>query len=421
MSPVVPLTTFQGLTVKDLAARVNGRHLVVWGGGFLGRTLKRCLDRNGLPVTAYCDANSTLQGTLIDGVTVLSPEEALQAAKAKQLFLLIASAFHGQTIEKNCLDAGLEKEIDFLGFRRLSRPEAAVDISGISNLGPQTGTTPKSGAYMPMAVYEKVLAKLMQEIPLLTCVDLSPWGEPLLNPDVGAIIQLTEKSVPCKLSTRLQTLERLEQVVAAQPSQLVITVNGQGKAYEAHDEGASWQTLLTNLLRLKELLIKHRPKTLVAVLCHRYKEDLPEDLAPLRTLCSDLGFTCVFDWPYLSSYDAILAMCDGQALDAHDQQILAHLPWRFERVLEAAKQEAHKPCLCQRIFPVIQWDCSVALCHLYKTPMVAKDFLALPMEELLRLRHVHEHCGHCQAFGLHRLDIDVLLKRYATHDMLFPL
>ena len=52
---------------------------------------------------------------------------------------------------------------------------------------------------------------------------------------------------------------------------------------------------------------------------------------------------------------------------------------------------------------------------------VAKDFLALPMEELLRLRHVHEHCGHCQAFGLHRLDIDVLLKRYATHDMLFPL
>lgn len=421
MRPRVPLTTIQGLSVQALADLTQGSPLAVWGCGFLGRALKRCLDRNGLPVTAYCDANPALQGTQVDNVTVLSPEKAVQAAKAKQLFLLIASAFHGQAIEKSCQAAGLEKEIDFLGHRLLSRPEAAVDISGMSSLEPQAGAATQPEAYMPVAVYEKILAKLLREIPLLTCVDLSPWGDPLLNPDVGAIIRLTEKRVPCKVSTRLQSVERLEQVIAAEPSQLVITVNGQGKAYESYQEGASWQALLTNLRSLKALLLTHRPKTLVAVLCHRYKDDPPEGQAPLRALCSELGFTYIADWPYLSSYDAILATCDGHALDAHEQQILAQLPWRFERALEAALHEADNPCLCQRIFPVIQWNCSVALCHLYKAPLVAKDFLSLPLEELLRLRHAHEHCGHCQAFGLHRLDIDVLLKRYATHDILYTL
>jgi hypothetical protein len=421
MSPRVPLTTIQGLTIQALAGLVNGRKIVVWGCGFLGRTIKRSLDRNGLPVTAYCDANPSLQTTVVDGVTVLSLENALQSAFEKKLFLIIASSFHGQTIEKICLEAGLRKEIDFIGYRLLSRPEAAINISGASKPLAQTATIPAPEGYMPVAVYEKVLAKLMREIPLLSCVELSPWDDPLLNPDVGEIVKLTEKSVPCKLLTRLQTVEHLEGAIAAQPSQLAITVNGQEKAYEAYNPGASWQTLVANLRKLKDLLNKHSPKTLVVVLCHRYKEDLPEEAGPLRKLCSELRFTTISDWPYLSSYDAILAACHGHALAASDQQILAHLPWRFERALEVAKQEAHKPCLCQRIFPVIQSDCSVGLCHLYKAPVVADDWLTLPWEEVLQLRHAHEHCGDCQSFGLHRLDIDVLLKQYATHDILFPL
>jgi hypothetical protein len=272
---------------------------------------------------------------------------------------------------------------------------------------------------MSADVYAKVLDKLMREIPLLSCIELSPWSDPFLNPEVAEIVKNTEKQVSCRLTTPLQSVKHLEQVIAAQPSQLAVTINGVGETYEAYNEGASWQTLIDNLRTLKEVLSKYSSATLVAILCHKYKDESPDEFMSLRELCSELGFTYIPDWPYLSSYDAILAGCHGDTLDPSDQRLLNNLPWRYEQALQAAKREADKPCLCQRIFPIIQPDCSVALCHLYRTPIVTRDWLSLSWEEVLQLRHTHEHCGDCQSFGLHRLDIDVLLKQYPAHDILY--
>lgn len=420
MKPLVPLSTRQGITLQELTGRINHRRLAIWGCGFLGRSLKRCLDRNGLAVAAYCDANLTLQETLLDGVPVLAPDKALHAAKDKNLFLLIASSFHSPTIEQHCLDAGLGKGVDFLGHRSLFRPEAAVSISAPScAAATRSDKASKPGAYMSATVYAHVLEKLVREIPELLCVDLSAWGEPLLNPDVAEIIRLTEQRVPCKLATHLRSVERLEQVIQAQPSQLLITVNGVGNAYEALNEGCSWPQFLENLRTLEALISRHQPQTILTLLCHRYKGAPATEQAAFAALCSELGFTSVFDWPYFSSYDALLSVCEGASWDAYDQQILARLPWHLEKALACAKGDAHKPCLCQRIFPVIHWDCSVGLCHLYTAPIVARDWMTLTLDDIINLRHAHEHCGRCQSFGLHRLDIDVLLKHPGQHDILF--
>lgn len=62
--------------------------VVLFGAGRLGRLCARSLGRAGVPLRAFCDRNPRLHGSTVDGVSVLSPEEAAAKHGARALFVV---------------------------------------------------------------------------------------------------------------------------------------------------------------------------------------------------------------------------------------------------------------------------------------------------------------------------------------------
>ena len=424
MKDFTPLRLNQkGLSISELKTLINGRDVYIWGCGHLGRIIKRSLEKNGLPVMAFCDSDPKQVSNDVGGDEVLNPEVVLEYARSNRAFIIIASAQYRDEIEKRCLDADLIKKETFISHIHISRPEVAIDIAGMCNL--KCASCPRGNldslrpeGYMPAAVYEMLLDKLLREMPFLMNIDLSTWGEPFMNPDIAEIIRLTEKFVSCTVSTNLQLPDNLSDAIMAQPSQLIISAGGYGKSYENNHQGASWNSFVENIYLVKKCIDKYKPKTRFTVLYHLYRDNNEDDLACMRKLCTGAGIKLVTTFGYINPYDKILDFCNGLNIGDNADNVVNQLQWDFKRCLELAKCSAARPCLCQRIFPIINWDLSVALCHTYYNPVIVENYLELPLNEIINIRLNQSQCRFCQNYGLHRLDIEMLLKEHPSGEIL---
>jgi wyosine [tRNA(Phe)-imidazoG37] synthetase (radical SAM superfamily) len=419
----VPLTTTQGLTITQLKKIVGSKSVIIWGAGHLGKVIRVSLRRYGLLISAFCDGNIALQGSYIKDTEIISPAVAITRAKKGKSIIVIASIQHRDAIQKQCESHGLYLKVNYLLYLHISRPESVIDISGKCNI--TCPSCPRGNmsqflneGLMSLDDFNKVFIKLLSEVPLLSLINLSGWGEPLLNPDLPKIIKMTEEKVPCTLSTNLQNINFLEETIYAQPSQFVISISGFGAHYENMHLGAKWQVLIKNLFFLKKLIKKIKPSTEFRVLYHLYKNNQGEDLEKIKKLCSDLKIKLVTTVAYLNPYEQTLSYCKEEGLNNKVQQTMNELAWDIDLALKLSLQDRKLPCLCQRIFPIINWNLSVSLCHIYYGPIIAQNFLNINYKDLLTLRHNQSQCRTCQSHSLHRLDFDILQRRYPKEKLL---
>jgi len=87
------------------------------------------------------------------------------------------------------------------------------------------------------------------------------------------------------------------------------------------------------------------------------------------------------------------------------------LNWDIEYYINEALKNKHKECLSQRIFPVINSDLSVNVCHLYKSFKIHNNFLKIEWQRLKEKRANNNYCKICQKYGLHRLDLHILKEK----------
>ncbi len=84
------------------------------------------------------------------------------------------------------------------------------------------------------------------------------------------------------------------------------------------------------------------------------------------------------------------------------------ISWKLKNYLEKAQFHKYKPCLCQRIFPVINFSGQINVCHLYDKTNIVSFSKSLNKKKLIKKRYDSSLCRKCQKFSLHRLDIDIL-------------
>lgn len=409
---MVPLVTLQGFSPMDLKKIIGDRSVYVWGGGPVGRRVVLSLKKSGIYPAGLIDGRASVKNPSdIDSLPVLKPDTIVPD---KNNFIIIANHQVKKQAEELCTHSGRIRMEDYLTHYEIRRQEAAVDIAGMCNV--KCPSCPRGNmenlrpaGFISLTAYKNVLEKLLSDLPLLTNIELFTWGEPLLNPHIADIIKITEKEVPCVVATNLLKTDLLEPVIQANPAQLIVTINGFGKQYENNMPGASWEGLLKNLHILSSIHRANGSTTDVTLHALSYENNAMA-IKTMSEYGAKLNFRIVYGSVYLNPYEHYLNYLQGNNIPQTALEVIKSSPWDLETILRYAEEDREKPCLCQRIFPIINWDLSVALCHVYYGPIIADNYLNVSWKELIGRRHNEEQCRFCQSKALHRLDLE-LLKR----------
>lgn len=392
----------------ELAGLVAGRRLYVWGASIVGSGICRALERCGLPPAGFIDSSPRLRGKSALGYPVLAPDQLLAApGGAERLFVVIASGHYEAEIAGLCRQAGLQPERDFVSARRLSPLDPSVDVAGLCNLrciSCPRGNYPEqpSRGFMSVQNYQKVLAKLLEELPFLGNVQLYAWGEPLLHPEIDRIISLTvERGVLCAISTNLNLRHDFEAAVRARPDWIKVSASGFGPSYETTHTGGDWELFRANLARLSRLKERWHPEMYVEVNYHLYRHNQGEQYRDMAQLCRELGFVFRPNWAYLYPLDKVLDYCEGRPLEGEASQTLELLQLTIDEGLRRARLQAQLPCAEERCFP-IAWDLGVRSCGAYFWPSASANFLEESLEAILARRDASGICARCRQHALHR-------------------
>lgn len=413
-----PLTTLQGFSIGEIQALIAGRNIYIWGTDQLGQDTLTSLRAAGLRPLAFLHTSSAIVGRKVYGLPTLEAKQILaERNSVSPPFIVIATVNFLAEAERICHDAGYLKGLDYLTYYAIQRPQAIVEPASSCQLRclacPQHNVPNlRSPAMMSLDTFRQVLSKLQQEIPLLSHVELSGWGEPLLNPELPQIIKHCESLIPCTVATNLVKSSILPNVLAAEPSRLVITAFGFGDSYERLMPGSSWQVFTRNLELLKRLVAESQPRTRITLMYFRPKDDPPENTEHWQSLLHGSNIRLAVESPYPMPYESILHRHEPGETGIKSREAIDILPWDLDQALNLSALDADQACLSQRIFPVINADLSVSLCHLYYEPVIARNFLTISWLDLLHLRHTSAHCVRCQGASLHRLDIPILTRRH---------
>lgn len=415
---MVPIKTVQGLSIVELQKIINERSIYIWGTGALAEAIIISLVKSGLKPAGLLDNRTKTRSIEIRGRDVWHPSDIFEAKSLSKdnTFIIVATEGYKKEAERICVEHGYVKGIDYIDYYKISRPHAVVDVSGhlenrILNSPLRNIDSLIPEGCMTFDAYRKVFDKLQHDIPLLTWVDLSSWGEPLYNKQLHEIIKYTEKLVPCSITTHLLTVSNLDNIIKSEPHTLNIIVHGCEDTCDKMVQEGSWSELVENMRLVSQLKAKHKAKTNINIKVQQYKFINPNGKDTLSRLCNDLSFNMHYDTPYLNPYEKYLEYSLNKKHDRYADHISNQFAWNLEKTLKLANKDKNMPCLSQRIFPIINWNLSVSLCHTYYRPIIANNYLETSWSELLNERHSQKQCELCQGYSLHRLDLNVLHRR----------
>jgi MoaA/NifB/PqqE/SkfB family radical SAM enzyme len=307
--------------------------------------------------------------------------------------------------------------LDPLSGRELERTAAregeayifVIDIAGTCNLRCPTCPVGNSErgerpiGFMPPEMFEKIVAKIKRESPsAVPIINLYNWGEPLLHPDLPAFIQLLRREgMRANLSSNLNIKRGLEDVIAADPHELKISLSGFSPASYArtHARG-DLELVKENMRRVAEYRTRHKASTRVWVGHHIYKSNRHE-IEDVRRLCTELGFE---HHPMEAFYMPLERLMDVYAgkPNPRDGGILDDLITHPMERRRAGPRSGRYDCELRFNQTVINHDGKVALCcTVYEQPnMLGAGFLDESFADIEARKYRHSFCTGCYREGL---------------------
>jgi MoaA/NifB/PqqE/SkfB family radical SAM enzyme len=395
---------FTQMTPKQIREIVNGRKIYIWGLCANGYGISSALKRNGFTVSGFIDSDKLLHGTIKQGLKVFSPDEIIRDGVFKDNFVFTALTRPSARKEVHFLleKFGAKPDTDYITHTKFCNYFPSIDISGACNL--KCIACPRgSGDYfhgkhgfMSLDDYRAVAKKLLREIPMLGYVSLYIWGEPLIHPQITEIIKINkELGIPDNISTNLNNIKNLEEIIAAEPVHLYASCSGFGpEHYEITHTGGKWNEFYNNLIKVSELIEKYGNKTSFRLYYHVNKINAAE-YPKLLELCNSLkipvGITSSRLFPVYALEWAETGKLTPEAKKAADL-----MPVSLEDMMTFARNSNDKICVSAQGFPSINFDRKVfTCCNLGPDDFIADDFLTVPLDELVISRNNSELCKRC--------------------------
>lgn len=397
-------------SAQQLIDKLGARPILVWGARMTGMGFLRFARKHGLPVVGFVDSDPSLRGRTVNGVVVHAPDDIPRLkSDHSDLVIVVAVALKEDEIVRSLAAAGCA-QTDWVTFTDYVENYYTIDIVGTCNLRclscahAMDYDNPKG--VMPLEDFEKILAKMLKETGIVSHVSLYSWGEPLLHPDLEAIVsRLHEAGVAVAVSTNLSftNMRFVEKVVRAEPDYLKISVSGfWPEAYDSTHNGGDIELVKANMIKLRELLDAHSVSTSVDVNYHLYRNNNGRNLEAMREFCKSLGFALSTTYALVMPLERAIAHCEGKP-DAKLRELKDLLLVDIDEGREATKAFRDVPCRFLSNQVNIDWDRSVQLCCVcFKKPdsVIAADFLETSQDDLNARKTAHPLCAKCAGYGL---------------------
>jgi pyruvate-formate lyase-activating enzyme len=286
----------------------------------------------------------------------------------------------------------------------------AIDVVGTCNLRCPTcpvgnfAAADRPKGFMAVEQFERILDKIVAErVAPRVQVWLFNWGEPLLHPELPALVAAVKsRGLPCHLSTNLNVHRGLRELARANPTDLKISLSGfTPERYARTHAKGHLRLVKANLHLLRHWLDVEGASTRVWVGHHLYRGS-EQELPAVKALCDELGFEHAPIAAFYQPLERLVELLEGRT--QRPDPVLDELiepPQVYLPRIRAAHNPAHD---CELRFnqTVINHDGSVALCcSVYDRPnMLGLDFLDTPHEQLQAARYSHGFCATCMKHGL---------------------
>jgi len=305
--------------------------------------------------------------------------------------------------------------------RRIDRREAreiVVDVSAACNLRCPScpvgslGPSSQPPGLIDTGLFARLLDKANEEY-RIKGVNLFNWGELMLHPELPQLIRLVKaRRLRCYLSSNLNLLRNVDEMLAARPDWIRVSVSGftQEIYAQTHARGdidrvkANMVELARALSRLDPPLRGRRGKQPVAeVFFHKYRHNLHE-VEPMRAFAESLGFGFSECWAYLMPQENALALAEGHLPEDQQAFVDRQFALPIGRAIAAAHEQRQEPCrlLSEQLVLDLQGNL-IPCCTLYDLRKHAMGpYLDMSLEDQRRARRSAPVCESCTRHGLHR-------------------
>lgn len=263
--------------------------------------------------------------------------------------------------------------------------------------------------YMRPDLLEAILEKATSECRHLD-VALYNWTEPFLHPRLGEMIRLVRAAgLSCGLSTNLNLINNLGDVMAADPGMLKISLSGfTQETYGVTHRRGDIEVVKRNMVEVARERDRIGASTRVEVIFHRYLGNHGEE-EQMRDYAQSLDFEFTPVWAYLMPYEKLLAFAtDGQEdvqLTADDRVLIERLALPLDRALKAARRKKTPGCVLRDQQMALTAAGDVMLCCTTFDQGTYKlgTYLDTSLADLQDMKLASRHCGQCMSHGLHTL------------------
>lgn len=291
-------------------------------------------------------------------------------------------------------------DIDIVGGCNLRCPSCPVGNSDY-------GAVPKG--YMKPDMLDAILTKAKAECRSLD-ISLYNWTEPFLHPRLAEMIGIVKShGLTCTISTNLNIIKKLEDVLAAGPDVIRVSASGfwQERYGVTHAKG-DIEVVKKNMRTLSLLKDKMGAKTALTVLFHRYKDNAEDEVA-FRQFAGDYGYKFTAVWAYLMPLEKVLEVAEpgstGNIVTQSDQTLIDRLALPTDKALEVARGADYAGCGLRDVQVAITVEGNAMLCcstyDLQKNKI--GPYLDMTLDALQAARNAHALCTTCTKHGAHAL------------------
>jgi MoaA/NifB/PqqE/SkfB family radical SAM enzyme len=288
--------------------------------------------------------------------------------------------------------------IDVLGSCNLKCPSCPV--------GNFTDARNPTG-FMSPVLLEQIMQKATSESQV-NGVQLFNWTEPLLHPQLAELVTIVQSyGVACGLSSNLNILKNIDDVMSANPHNFRVSVSGFNQTiYGVTHRGGDIERVKKNMVALSESKIRTGSQTIINVLYHRYVGNLDDELL-MKKFSEDLGFNFETSWSFMMPIEKVLAYVGENiaetTLTNEDLKLIQKLSLPLREAIDISQKYKNSDCDLRDGQMTLDFQGNVQLCcGVYDSSrFTLGSFLSVSSTELQKLKYQHDLCTKCMDKGIH--------------------